>query len=239
MKETELFHPIKKWLEGQGYSVHGEVRNCDLVARKGAEMIIVETKLRLSLRLLLQSVGRQEVCNAVYMAVALRKSRTYPADFTAIKRLLRRLGLGLIFVRFLKTRTRVEIALHPGDIYARQRPSMRQSIIREIDGRYAEFNKSGEVIKTERITAYKQQSLYIVHMLADLGESSPVHLREQGLPPRTGAILSRNVYGWFIHPARGRYALSPEGRRALNTYGHIVREIVKNAKKMQKQKQKS
>ena len=54
MKENQLFPPLKTYLEGQGYRVHSEVKNCDLVARKGDEMLIVETKLRLSLQLLLQ-----------------------------------------------------------------------------------------------------------------------------------------------------------------------------------------
>lgn len=227
MKETQLFSPLKIWLEGQGYSVHSEVMNCDLVARKGGEMLIVETKLRLSLQLLLQSVQRQEVCDSVYMAAPLTRSRSYPANFSAVKRLLRRLGIGLIFVRFLKTKTRVEVVLHPGEIYVRRRPSLQQAIIREIDGRYTEFNKSGEPVSTEKITAYKQQALYIAHTLAGLGEASPAQLRKLGLPAKTGAVLSGNFYGWFLRPARGRYALSDEGQEALKLYRRIIRQIVK------------
>ena len=229
MKETELSPPLKTWLEGQGYQVHSEVKNCDLVARKDNEMLIIETKLRMSFQLLLQAVKRQEVCDSVYMAVPLTRARSYPDNFSSVKRLLRRLGLGLIFIRFLKTKTRIEVILHPGDFRAFRRPSMKQSIIREIDGRYAEFNKSGEPVGTEKITAYKQQALYIAHALAGLGSTSPAELRKKGLPNKTGAILSRNVYGWFLRPEKGIYMLSEEGHRALELYHEIVEQIVTSA----------
>ena len=227
MKESQLFAPLKTYLEGQGYAIYSEVKHCDLVARKGGEMLIVESKLRLSFQLLLQAVHRQEACDSVYMAVALTRPRSYPANFPAVKRLLRRLGIGIIFVRFLKTKTRVEIALHPTIPRAFKSHVRQQSIIREIDGRYAEFNKSGETVSSEKITAYKQQALYIAYTLSSMTVASPATLRKLGLPAKTGAILARNIYGWFLHPARGQYSLSREGRRALTVYRKIVAKIIK------------
>lgn len=35
MKETDLYPPLKTWLEAQGYVVRGEVGRCDLAAEKG------------------------------------------------------------------------------------------------------------------------------------------------------------------------------------------------------------
>ncbi len=34
LKETDLFEPVKHYLENQGYDVYGEVKNCDITAKK-------------------------------------------------------------------------------------------------------------------------------------------------------------------------------------------------------------
>ncbi|HYD31748.1 MAG TPA: hypothetical protein VEB64_12975, partial [Azospirillaceae bacterium] len=55
--ESELYAPIKSFLENQGYTVRGEVAACDLVAVRGDEPpVIVELKLKFSLPLVLQGV---------------------------------------------------------------------------------------------------------------------------------------------------------------------------------------
>ena len=36
MKETDLYPPVKAFLEAQGYEVKGEVGDCDLVAVRGS-----------------------------------------------------------------------------------------------------------------------------------------------------------------------------------------------------------
>ena len=52
--EAALYLPVKAFLERQGYVVRGEVRGCDLVARRGdEELVIVGLKLRFTLSLLL------------------------------------------------------------------------------------------------------------------------------------------------------------------------------------------
>ena len=57
--EAALYSPVKQFLERQGYEVKGEVRGCDLVARRGDEPpVIVELKLRFSLPLVLQGIDR-------------------------------------------------------------------------------------------------------------------------------------------------------------------------------------
>ena len=55
-RETDLYPPVKAYLEGQGYAVKGEVQGCDVVALRGAEPpVIVELKQRFSLDLVLQA----------------------------------------------------------------------------------------------------------------------------------------------------------------------------------------
>ena len=74
-KETDLYPPVKRYLESQGYTVKGEITDCDVVAvRPGEEPVIVELKLTLNLNVVLQAVARQRVSNAVYVGVPRRCS---------------------------------------------------------------------------------------------------------------------------------------------------------------------
>ena len=52
--EVELYKPVKDYFTAEGYEVYGEVNDCDVVAVKEDELIIVELKLRLNLDLVMQ-----------------------------------------------------------------------------------------------------------------------------------------------------------------------------------------
>lgn len=97
MKETDLFPPVRNYLESHGYNVHAEVGNCDIVATKNNETIILEMKLQLSVKLICQAVIRQKVESTVYIVIP-QKRISKRQDFKEIKHLLRRLELGLITV---------------------------------------------------------------------------------------------------------------------------------------------
>lgn len=92
--ETELYGPVKALLEAQGYDVKGEVVGCDVVAVRGDEPpVVVELKRTFGLGLVLQGIDRLAMTDAVYLAVG-----AWPPRPTAVRRLCRRLGLGLIIV---------------------------------------------------------------------------------------------------------------------------------------------
>jgi hypothetical protein len=45
MPETDLYIPVKRHLEAQGYTVKSEIKGCDVVAVRGDELpVIVELK---------------------------------------------------------------------------------------------------------------------------------------------------------------------------------------------------
>jgi hypothetical protein len=44
MRETDLYAPVKVWLEGHGYEVHAEVHGCDPTATRGDDLVVVELK---------------------------------------------------------------------------------------------------------------------------------------------------------------------------------------------------
>ncbi len=222
IKESDLFHPLKTYLNGQGYSVHAEVRNCDVVARKEDEIIIIELKTGISLNLLIQATERKEVCESVYIAVPVPIGREVPPNFKRVKKLLRRLEIGCILVDFLKTKTKIRVELHPSPYIPRQQHKKRQAILREIDGRYAEFNIGGEAVAKEKITAYKQEALRIAHELSINGPSSPAQLRGLGISEKAQIILSKNVYGWFERQQRGIYQLHAAGKKALSHYEYVI-----------------
>jgi hypothetical protein len=254
-RESELYEPLRRYLEGQGYSVHAEVRNCDLVARRALDgvtggsnpgagrtapaagepgaapedVIVIELKSGVTLDLMIQAARRKELSDSVYVAVPLEGSRGRIRNLSGVKTLLRRLEIGLMVVRFLRTGTRVEVLAHPRPFTAPVRHRRRIAMVREIDGRYAEFDRAGQSSKEERITAYKQQSLLLAHLLREAGESSPAALKRVSGIDRAGAILSANMYGWFERVRRGVYRLSPDGEVALGNYRHVVARIRKRA----------
>src|SRR3954468_19078328 len=107
--ETALYAPVKRFLEARGYEVKGEVCGCDLVARHvedpdDGKPVIVELKQRFTLALLLQGIDRLAISERVYLALPRamprqgRKARGLSPEAPAIRRLCRRVGLGLIVV---------------------------------------------------------------------------------------------------------------------------------------------
>ena len=226
MKETDLYEPIKKYLEKQGYSVNSEVRGCDITARKNDELIIIELKTGMSLALIYQLIKRKEMADSVYAAVPVKPGQREIPGYGDVLRLLRRLGSGLILVRFLKSKTRVEVVLHPGDHEPKKRHKARAAIIREIDGRYAEFNAGGSASTDTFISAYRQEALLIAWLLLHSGPLSPSELLKKGTGRKTQTILSKNVYGWFNKIDRGIYGLSEEGAAALDSYSRPLDKII-------------
>ena len=85
--ETTLYLPVKRFLEGMGFEVKGEVCGCDVVALdRGVPTAVVigELKLTFTLELLLQAADRIAVCDEVWLAVrASPRGRGREADSSA------------------------------------------------------------------------------------------------------------------------------------------------------------
>ena len=222
IKETDLYSPVRDYLSGQGYCVRSEVKDCDITATRKDELVVVELKTNFNATLLIQAADRQRIADAVYIALPHPDNTDKKRNFKGMCHLLKRLGIGLILVRFLKSGPRIEISFHPGPYTPAPRRKKRQTIIREIRDRSGEYNVGGTTGK-KIVTAYRETAIFIACCLRKFGVLSPAKLRELGTGDRTQGILSRNFYGWFERESKGIYCLHPQGEEALDDYPDIVK----------------
>ncbi|MBT6509640.1 MAG: hypothetical protein HOL02_04255 [Rhodospirillaceae bacterium] len=235
LRETDLYEPIKAFLEGQGYTVKGEIGRCDVVAVKDdAEPVIVELKLAFSLPLIFQGLQRQSLSELVYLAVPAPKGRSgvWASHRKDALKLCRMLGLGLLFV---DTETAgVETMLDPTGYKPRKQPKARQRLLGEFQRRVGDPTVGGGRGRPV-MTAYRQDALRCaIALLAD-GPSRPAALRDKTGVTRAATILQRDVYGWFERIERGVYAITPVGRTALETFADAVVALEANGEGAHKQ----
>src|SRR6185369_7638630 len=157
--ETDLYIPVKAFLEKQGYTVKAEIGRCDVVARRGDEPpIVVELKNVLNLSLLLQGVDRLSVSDTVYLAVP--NAGAALAD-RRVHKLLRRLGLGLLVVYQPNRRGQlVEALLDPLPYAPRKNKRRTGRLLAEFVRRAGDPNTGGSSIgRIKLVTAYRQEAL--------------------------------------------------------------------------------
>jgi hypothetical protein len=224
MKETDLYAPIKTYLEGQGYEVKAEVKDCDLVAMRGVEdPVIVELKLSLSLALLMQGIDRQSMTDAVYVAVPAGKGKRWVSQVKDAAKLCRRLGLGLISVRLDAVTPSVLVHCDAGSYRPRKVKLRKNALLKEFERRVGDPNTGGQT-RRKIITAYRQDALRIAVALTD-GPNKPRILAEILGVERAAGILQADHYGWFQRVERGVYELRPSGHAALKTYADVVKAL--------------
>ncbi len=204
MPETDLYLPVKRHLEAQGYTVKAEIKGCDVVALRGDELpVIVELKQSMTLALLYQAVDRLTVAEHVYVAVARPKRGV---AMVAAK-LCRRLGLGLIVVTASGS---VEVVADPVPYVPRANTKRRGLLLKEFNARSGDPNLGGSTRKPV-MTAYRQDAVKCLEHLKINGHSRPRDVKAATQVDRAAAIMRDNVYGWFQKLQRGIYGLSDFG----------------------------
>ena len=98
MKETDLFFPVRDYLMALGYDVQGEILAADIFAKKEDDIIIVELKLTISLKLIYQALERKKITDHVYIATPLSIAKSHHRNNPQFYDLLKRLGVGLLAV---------------------------------------------------------------------------------------------------------------------------------------------
>ncbi|MHC5209886.1 MAG: DUF2161 family putative PD-(D/E)XK-type phosphodiesterase [Planctomycetota bacterium] len=226
MSEVELYGPIKRFLEGQGYVVKGEIEECDIVAVRGDEApVVVELKEQLNLALVLQAVDRLTISNAVYVAfrIGRGKSASWRSRTKQVTSLLRRLGLGLLTV---SARGAVTPVLDPAPYRPRSDRPRRERLLKEFVERVGDPEEGGSAPRP-RLTAYRQDALRCARELAEAGVLKVSGLRERAGVERAGPIVRDNHYGWFDRVKLGHYELSPKGRRDLLDWSDALQALVR------------
>jgi hypothetical protein len=211
--ESDLYAPVKALLEGQGYSVKGEVKGCDVVAVRRAEPpVIVELKRAFGMALVLQGVNRLAISDNVYLAVG-----AFPNNIRSVRKLCRRLGLGLIVV----VKGRAAVLLDPAPPPARPRKDKRKlgRLLGEHARRVGDPTLGGSSTKVPMMTAYRQEALRCAGLLATNGPMKVAALKLAADAPKAGMILRDDHYGWFERVERGIYALTPKGHAGLQQHG--------------------
>ncbi|MDF2668300.1 MAG: hypothetical protein K0R67_606 [Paenibacillus sp.] len=227
--ETELYSPIKNYLELLGYEVKGEVKHCDLVAIRGDEPpIIVELKKTLNLPLLIQGIDRLQQSDTVYLAVELPATGRAPHQlkWSDLTRLCRMFGLGLMTVRFYSRRKpKVEVLCQPEPYTPRRSKVKAARLLYEFKERTGDYNVGGST-QRKLMTAYREKALHCAYWLQQSGPSSPRQLREWTENAKVLTLLRANYYGWFVRVERGIYRLTASGEQALEEYSSIVTNVL-------------
>jgi hypothetical protein len=219
--EVDLYKPIQRYFSSEGYEVYGEVKDCDMAAVKGEELVIIELKLTLSVDLLIQAANRQRITDQVYIGIPKPKYRLNTKSWADKLHLIRRLELGLIVVSFTGKRSKAEVICQPGTFNRRKNKRKREMVLKEIEGRSADFNVGGSS-RTKIMTAYKENCVQIACYLQNFGPLSPKALRKMGTGDKTSSILTKNYYGWFERIKRGTYMVTEKGKQEIKEFPDLL-----------------
>ncbi len=215
VSETDLYLPVKTFLEGQGYEVKSEIGAADIVALRAQEPpVIVELKLGFSLTLFHQAIARLSVTDAVYIAVEHRPGKRFASAVKANVKLARRLGLGLITVRL--SDALVNVHCDPGPYAPRKSKPRTNRLLKEFAKRAGDPNQGGQS-RAGLVTAYRQDALKLAAYLHAHGASKGADVAKNTGVPRATTMMRDNHYGWFEKVALGQYQLSPAGRAICET----------------------
>tara|TARA_R110001583_G_scaffold2536_10_gene18316 strand:+ start:43944 stop:44636 length:693 start_codon:yes stop_codon:yes gene_type:complete len=214
LKESDLYLPIKHFLNNLGYEVKGEIKECDIVAKKGDDLIIIELKLTLNITLLLQSMDRFSLAETVYIAIP-KQATMFRNKSKQVKKLIARLGLGLIVVDMQQTQQYVEVIHDPKDYTPRKNKRKQAALLKEFSLRQGDTQKGGSTRKQAGLTAYRQRCIRVADYLFQTTSASGAEIKKAINEPQATQFLSNNYYDWFNKVERGIYALSEKGKSEL------------------------
>lgn len=227
LQEVDLYKPIKGYLESLGYEVKGEIKECDIVAKKADEIIIIELKLSLNITLLLQAVDRFSVSDLVYIAVP-KQCTIYKKKNKQVKKLIARLGLGLMVVDFpqtikskniqLEDNCYVEVINDPKDYNPRKIKRKQAALLKEFSSRIGDTKKGGSTTKQVGQTAYRQRCIRVANYLSEHLSAKGADIKKAIAEPQATTMMYQNYYGWFENISKGVYQLSEQGKTELPSW---------------------
>ncbi len=213
MKEYEMFPMIKSYFESMGYKVNAEVKDCDVTAVRGDELVVVEMKTSLNITVLYQALERKKVTPLVYIAVPKPK-KNYRKSILKMKNLLNKLQMGLLIIDVVNGAC-VSFLEPEEDKSQRQNNVKKAKIVKEISRREVDENLGG-VNKTKILTAHKELGIALCVVIEKEGVVTSKVLRDRyGFDKDVNTYLHRNFHRWFKKVATATYELSTEGKKLL------------------------
>jgi hypothetical protein len=221
MKESDLYLPLKRFLESQNYEVKGEVLDCDVLAVRAEEVpVVVELKLSFNLNVVLQAIERLSVTPKVYIGIAeqpgIQNKRRKP-----ILKLLKMLGLGLMTIDPDLENGSVEVILDPAGYKPRESKQLKERLLGEFMKRVGDPNLGGTAKRKGIMTAYRQRAMSIGRYLDKNGPTKASYIAQTLEQPKARDILYKDVYGWFERESLGVYKLSPRGKQELPVWENL------------------
>ncbi len=212
--ETDLYEPIRRFLEAEGYTVQAEVKGCDIAAKKEGHLIVIELKKRFSLKLVYQAMERQTMTESVFVAIPRPVKGQRDKSWKNMLWLLKRLEIGLLTVAIDSPLKMVDVVLEPSDSMVWKKRKKEEMLIAEMEGRKLSVNTGG-MTRKKIMTAYREKAIALACILEQNGEVSLKELRAMGMDEKFTVILQRNPYQWFVRCKAGVYRLSEVGKAAL------------------------
>lgn len=214
-KETDLYEPIRAFLEEKGYQVQAEVKDCDIAAVKDGQLLIVELKKAFNLKLVYQGMERQSLTDQVFVAIPRPKKGAREKAWKDMLKLLKRLELGLLTVALDSPLKTVDVVLEPSDSLAWKNRKKREKLQAELEHRQVDGNVGG-MTRRKIMTAFREKSIRLACLLEREGQVSTATLRERGMEEYL-PLLGRNYDKWFGRVEKGVYTLSEKGKEALES----------------------
>jgi hypothetical protein len=207
-KESDMYEPVVKMFEKMGYSVRGEVKNCDITATKDGETIIIEMKKSFNIKLVYQIIDRQTFARNVYACIPRKNAN---AD---VLRLLKRLDAGLITVALDSPLKFAQIVTEPSGMKKITNSRKKKAVENEAVSRTADLNTGG-TSGVKLVTAYREKSIELLCLCDKAGRLTRNDLIKAGYEEKTYSILYKNYYRWFKKEGRAVYSVSEEGKNVL------------------------
>lgn len=219
MKETNLYQPVKSYLEDSGFVVKAEINQADIVAVKGDYIIIVELKLSISLKLIYQAIERQKIANKVYVCLPKSVLNLRKSNVKQFVLLLKRLDIGLIGVKADTAEVLVETFGFDFNKSVSSNHKKKAKLLKEFTLRKNTVTLGGTNAKV--FTHYKEKAVIILTYLNDFGPKSPKEIMAYTGITDSYSILRKNYYHWFINPKRGVYMITDLGKQDLSIYQNL------------------
>jgi hypothetical protein len=214
LRESDLYIPIKNYLQTLGFEVKGEIKDCDVVAQKGDQLIIIELKLNLNITLLLQAVDRFSLADIVYIAIP-KQCSLYKKQGKQVIKLIKRLGIGLMIVDIQKVAQYVEVVFDPQDYSPRKNKRKQSALLKEFSNRIGDTQKGGSTRSKAGLTAYRQRCIRVAEYLLIQPTAKGAEIKKAIGEEQASSYLQKDYYGWFNKIERGVYQLSDKGKEEL------------------------